>query len=50
MKFLSGNLDTPDELKNGEKKMVRARFKVDVEVWCHWLKLYKAGVTCLIKK
>jgi periplasmic protein TonB len=31
MKFLSRNLDTPDELESGDKKMVRARFKVDVD-------------------
>jgi periplasmic protein TonB len=31
MKFLSRHLDTPDELESGEKKMVRARFKVDVD-------------------
>ncbi|MEP7374844.1 MAG: energy transducer TonB [Chitinophagaceae bacterium] len=31
MKFLSRNLDTPDELQSGEKKMVRARFKVDID-------------------
>lgn len=31
MKFLSRHLDTPGELESGEKKMVRARFKVDVD-------------------
>ena len=31
LKFLSRHLDTPGELESGEKKMVRARFKVDVD-------------------
>ena len=31
MKFLSRHLATPDELENGEKKIVRARFKVDID-------------------
>jgi protein TonB len=29
MKFLSRNLNTPEELETGQKKMVKARFKVD---------------------
>jgi periplasmic protein TonB len=31
LKFLSRHLDTPGELESGEKKMVRARFKVDID-------------------
>jgi protein TonB len=31
MKFLSRHLETPDELNSGDRKMVRARFKVDVD-------------------
>lgn len=31
VQFLSRHLDTPGELESGEKKMVRARFKVDVD-------------------
>jgi periplasmic protein TonB len=29
MRFLSRHLNTPEELESGQKKMVRARFKVD---------------------
>ena len=43
MKFLSRNLDTPDELQSGEKKTVRARFKVDVDGSVSFVEIIETG-------
>ena len=43
MKFLSRHLDTPDELESGEKKMVRARFKVDVDGLVSLVEIVQTG-------
>jgi protein TonB len=43
MKFLSRNLDTPDELQSGEKKMVRARFKVDIDGSVSFVEIIETG-------
>lgn len=43
MKFLSRHLDTPDELENGEKKMVRARFKVDIDGMVSLVEIVQTG-------
>jgi periplasmic protein TonB len=43
IKFLSRHLDTPDELGTGEKKMVRARFKVDVDGRVSLVEIMQSG-------
>jgi periplasmic protein TonB len=43
MKFLSRHLDTPGELESGDKKMVRARFKVDVDGMVSLVEIVQSG-------
>jgi len=42
-KFLSRHLATPEELQSGEKKMVRARFKVDVDGIVSLVEIVQSG-------
>ena len=43
MKFLSRHLATPDEWQSGEKKIVRARFKVDVDGMVSLVEIVQSG-------
>jgi periplasmic protein TonB len=43
MKFLSRHLGTPGELESGEKKMVRARFKVDIDGMVSLVEIVQSG-------
>jgi periplasmic protein TonB len=43
MKFLSRHLGTPNELESGEKKMVRARFKVDIDGMVSLVEIVQSG-------
>lgn len=43
LKFLSRNLGTPDELESGEKKMVKARFRVDTDGTVSLVEIEQSG-------